>query len=127
VLPDGADAKGWYVSLSRARDSMHVYTRDKAALRQSVLQPGERKSVWELVKAAQQSNSQSRHAMMPDLWAAPSGNRSRDGNGTLDLCRRVPPIEQNSNQKDMIMPRIRLERVPNGDITSRVKRLTETI
>ena len=49
---------------------MHIYTRDKAALRQSVLQPGERKSVWELVKAAQQSNSQSRHAMMPDLWAA---------------------------------------------------------
>jgi len=70
VLPDGADAKGWYVSLSRARDSMHVYTRDKAALRQSVLQPGERKSVWELVKAAHQSNSQSRHTMMPDLWAA---------------------------------------------------------
>ena len=45
-------------------------TRDKAALRQSVLQPGERKSVWELVKAAHQSNSKSRTAMMPDLWAA---------------------------------------------------------
>jgi ATP-dependent exoDNAse (exonuclease V) alpha subunit len=45
VLPDGADAKAWYVSLSRARDSMHVYTRDKAALRQS------------------------RNRMMPDLWA----------------------------------------------------------
>jgi conjugative relaxase-like TrwC/TraI family protein len=70
VLPDGADAKGWYVSLSRARDSMHVYTRDKAVLRQSVLQPGERKSVWELVKGAQRANSQSRHAMRPDLWAA---------------------------------------------------------
>src|SRR4029077_13627403 len=41
VLPDGADAKGWYVSLSRARDAMHVYTRNKAALRQSVMQPGE--------------------------------------------------------------------------------------
>ncbi|MBV8969306.1 MAG: hypothetical protein JO331_09625 [Verrucomicrobia bacterium] len=51
VLPDGADAKGWYVSLSRARDSMHVYTRDKAALRQSVMQSGERKSVWELVQS----------------------------------------------------------------------------
>jgi hypothetical protein len=50
VLPDGAEAKGWYVSLSRARDSMHVYTRDKAALRQSVMQPGERKSVWSLSK-----------------------------------------------------------------------------
>jgi hypothetical protein len=31
ALPDGADAKGWYVSLSRARDSMHVFTRNKAA------------------------------------------------------------------------------------------------
>jgi ATP-dependent exoDNAse (exonuclease V) alpha subunit len=31
VLPDGADAKGWYVSLSRAREAMHVYTRNKAA------------------------------------------------------------------------------------------------
>jgi hypothetical protein len=51
VLPNGADAKGWYVSLSRARDSMHVYTRDKAALRQSVMYPGERKSVWELIQA----------------------------------------------------------------------------
>jgi hypothetical protein len=70
VLPDGADAKGWYVSLSRARDAMHVYTRNKAALRQSVMQPGERKSVWELVQPMRKSKSQSRHAMMPDLWAA---------------------------------------------------------
>ena len=70
VLPDGTDAKGWYVSLSRARAAMHVYTRNKTALRQSVMQPGERKSVWELVQAVQRSNSQSRHAMMPDLWAA---------------------------------------------------------
>jgi hypothetical protein len=70
VLPDGADAKGWYVSLSRARDAMHVFTRNKAALRRSVMQPGERKSVWELAQAAKRSNSQSRHAMMPDLWAA---------------------------------------------------------
>src|SRR4029077_6324708 len=69
VLPDGADAKGWYVSLSRARDSMHVYTRDKAALRQSVMQPGERKSVWELLQAVPRSKVQSRNRMMPDLWA----------------------------------------------------------
>ncbi len=69
VLPDGADAKGWYVSLSRARDSMHVYTRDKAALRQSVMHPGERKSVWELVQALRRSKPQSRNRMMPDLWA----------------------------------------------------------
>jgi len=70
VLPDGADAKGWYVSLSRARDSMHVYTRDKVALRQSVMHPGERKSVWELIQALRRSEPQSRNRMMPDLWAA---------------------------------------------------------
>ena len=51
VLPDGSGAKGWYVSLSRAREAMHVYTRDKEALRQSVMYPGERKSVWELAQA----------------------------------------------------------------------------
>ena len=70
VLPDGADAKGWYVSLSRAREAMHVYTRDKAELRQSVMQPGERKSVWEVIQALRKAKLQSRDQMMPDLWAA---------------------------------------------------------
>jgi conjugative relaxase-like TrwC/TraI family protein len=69
ALPDGADAKGWYVSLSRARAMMHVYTRNKTALRQSVMQPGERKSVWELLQAVPTSKVQSRDRMMPDLWA----------------------------------------------------------
>jgi hypothetical protein len=50
ALPDGADAKSWDVSLSRGRGAMHVYTRDKTALRQSVMHPGERKSVWEIVQ-----------------------------------------------------------------------------
>ena len=70
VLPDGADAKGWHVSLSRAREAMHVYTRDKAALRQSVMQLGERKSVWELVQITRKSKPQFRCAMKPDLRAA---------------------------------------------------------
>jgi len=69
VLPDGADAKGWYVSLSRARVAMHVYTHDKAALRQSVMYPGERKSVWDLVQALGRSKLHSRDRLMPDLWA----------------------------------------------------------
>jgi hypothetical protein len=69
ALPDGADAKGWYVSLSRARSAMHVYTRNKTALRQSVMQPGERKSVWELLQAVPRLTVQSRDRMMPDLWA----------------------------------------------------------
>ena len=70
VLPDGADAKGWYVSLSRARSAMHVYTRDKAALRQSVMHPGERKSVWELVQFLRGSKLQPWNRIAPDLYAA---------------------------------------------------------
>jgi conjugative relaxase-like TrwC/TraI family protein len=70
VLPDGSDAKSWYVSLSRAREAMHVYTRDKAALRQSVMHPGERKSVWELVEALGRLKPQSRNPIMPALWRA---------------------------------------------------------
>jgi ATP-dependent exoDNAse (exonuclease V) alpha subunit len=78
VLPDGADAKGWYVSLSRARDAMHVYTRNKAALRQSVTQPGERKSIWELVQALQRSKPQPIDRKMPDLWATHRAEIDRD-------------------------------------------------
>jgi hypothetical protein len=48
---------------------MHVYTRNKAALRRSVMQPGERKSVWEFVQAVRMSNLQSRDDVMLDLWA----------------------------------------------------------
>jgi hypothetical protein len=70
--------KGWYVSLSLARDAMHVYTRNKAALRQSVMQPGERKPVWELVQALQRSKPQSRDRKMTDLWAARRAEMSRD-------------------------------------------------
>jgi hypothetical protein len=69
VMPDGADAKGWYVSLSRARDAMHVYTRDKAELRQSVMQPGERNSVWEFIQALRKTKLQSAGRIMPYLWA----------------------------------------------------------
>jgi hypothetical protein len=78
VLPDGADAKGWYVSLSRARDSMHVYTRNKLELRQSVMQPGERKSVWELLQALQRSKPNPRDRQMPDLWATRQARIDRD-------------------------------------------------
>ena len=78
VLPDGADAKGWYVSLSRAREAMHVYTRNKLELRQSVMQPGERKSVWELLQALQRSKPQPRDRKMPDLWATRQGEIDRD-------------------------------------------------
>src|SRR6516162_11463458 len=57
-------------SLSRAREAMQVYTRNKLELRQSVMQPGERKSVWELLQALQRSKPQPGDRKMPDLWAA---------------------------------------------------------
>jgi hypothetical protein len=78
VLADGSDAKGWYVSLSRAREAMHVYTRNKAALRQSVMHPGERKSVWELVQALSRLKPHPRDRKMPDLWATRQARIDRD-------------------------------------------------
>jgi hypothetical protein len=42
------------------------------------MQPGERKSVWELVQAVQKSKVQSRDRMMPDLWAARQAEIVRD-------------------------------------------------
>jgi len=69
VLPDGADAKGWYVILSRTREAMHVYRRDKAELRQSVTRPGERKSVWEFIQSLRKPTLQSRdQVMLHHLW-----------------------------------------------------------
>jgi hypothetical protein len=46
-----------------------VYTRDKSELRQSVMQPGERKSVWEFIQALRKSTVQSRVRIVPYLWA----------------------------------------------------------
>jgi hypothetical protein len=90
VLPDGTDAKGWYVSLSRAREAMHVYTRDKSELRQSVMHPGERKSVWESSKLYENRRWNPETASCPISDDAPSGNSSRDGNGTL--VRSLPSL-----------------------------------
>jgi hypothetical protein len=78
VLPDGADAKGWYVSLSRAREAMHVYTRNKLELRESVMHPGERKSVWELLQALQRSKPTARDRKMRDHWATRQARIDRD-------------------------------------------------
>jgi hypothetical protein len=62
----------------RCRDAMHVYTRNKVALRQSVMQPGERKSVWDLVQALQRSKLQPKDRKMPDLWATRRAEIGRD-------------------------------------------------
>src|SRR5215471_18566147 len=71
VLPDGSDAKGWYVSLSGAREAMHVYTRDKEALCQSVMYSGERKSVWEIARSLGRLKLQSRYPIMAALLKHP--------------------------------------------------------
>jgi len=70
VLADDVDAKGWYVSLSRAREAMHVYTRDKATSRQSVKCPGERTSVWELVQASRKGKLPPLDQVMRGLFSA---------------------------------------------------------
>jgi hypothetical protein len=93
VLPESADAKGWYVSLSRAQDSMHVYTRDKAALRQSGDVPRRAQvsvgaySSFAKVRATIQESNDAR-----PLGDAPSRHSSRDWNGTLAAYCHVTPV-----------------------------------
>jgi hypothetical protein len=57
---------------------MHVYTRNKLELHQSVMQPGERKSVWELLLALQRSKPHPRDRKKPDLWATRQVRTDRD-------------------------------------------------
>jgi hypothetical protein len=57
---------------------MHVSTRNKVAARQSLMQIGERTSVWELIHAFQRSKSQIRPEMQPHLWAARQAKIARD-------------------------------------------------
>jgi hypothetical protein len=129
VLPDGADAKSWYVSLSRARGAMHVYTRNKATLRLSVMQPGETqvsvgaRPTYAKVEGAIQRSNDAR-----PVGGAPSGNRSRDWNGTLDLCRRVPSIySENIEQPHVCLPTHRGGISHSGNASKQVPRLAQSV
>jgi hypothetical protein len=42
------------------------------------MQPGERKSVWELLQALQRSKAQPGDRKMPDLWATRQARIDRD-------------------------------------------------
>jgi hypothetical protein len=64
-----SDPKGAPALLSTL-PSAKMLLGDKVALRQSVMQPGERKSVWELLQALQKSKVQSRELMRADLSSA---------------------------------------------------------
>jgi hypothetical protein len=48
-----ANEAQFYVSMSRARYSMHVFTDSKAALRDAITRPSKRLSSWELVEGAE--------------------------------------------------------------------------
>jgi ribosomal protein L21E len=48
-----ANEAQFYVSMSRARSAMHVFTDSKVALREAVTRPSKRLSSWELVDATE--------------------------------------------------------------------------
>jgi ATP-dependent exoDNAse (exonuclease V) alpha subunit len=47
----------FYVSMSRARRAMHVFTDSKVALREAVTGPSKRVSFWELAAGAQKNRA----------------------------------------------------------------------
>jgi len=77
VLPDGVDAKGWYAYRELERRCTSIRC-DKAELRQSVMQPGERKSVWEFIQTLRKSTLQFRDRIVPYLWATRQTEIVRD-------------------------------------------------
>jgi hypothetical protein len=46
-----------YVTMSRARWAMHVFTDSKVALREAVTRPGKRLSSWELLNLAEKGRA----------------------------------------------------------------------
>ena len=52
-----ANEAQFYVSMSRARWAMHVFTDSKVALRDAVTRPSKRLSSWELVKGAEKDRA----------------------------------------------------------------------
>jgi hypothetical protein len=52
-----ADEAQFYVSMSRARWAMHVFTDSKVALRDAVIRPSRRLSTWELFDLANQNRT----------------------------------------------------------------------
>ena len=52
-----ANEAQFYVSMSRARSAMHVFTDSKVALREAVTRPSKRLSSWELLNFAAQDRT----------------------------------------------------------------------
>ena len=52
-----ANEAQFYVSMSRARWAMHVFTDSKVALREAVTSPSERLSSWELLNLAEKDKA----------------------------------------------------------------------
>ena len=52
-----ANEAQFYVSMSRARRAMHVFTDSKAALRDAVTRPSKRLSSWELLNLAEKDRA----------------------------------------------------------------------
>jgi hypothetical protein len=52
-----ANEAQFYVTMSRARWGMHVFTDSKVALRDAVARPSQRLSAWELLNLAKQNRT----------------------------------------------------------------------
>ena len=62
-----ANEAQFYVSMSRARSAMHLFTDSKVALRDAVTRPSKRLSSWELVEGVEKHRALK--AELDRLWA----------------------------------------------------------
>jgi hypothetical protein len=76
------NAQQWYVSISRGRKSVRIFTPDKVALRQHITRPGDRSLALDLA-----ANISNRVTSTPDITTTTSGIATNDS----DLANKLAP------------------------------------
>ena len=92
-----ANEAQFYVSMSRARKAMHLFTDSKVALREAVTRKSARLSPWELIAGGNGDHTQKE--LMAKLMRARNGyekiNAHTEGpTKEEDRCREIPEPER---------------------------------
>ncbi|MEO8350231.1 MAG: AAA family ATPase, partial [Chthoniobacteraceae bacterium] len=65
AIRGATNAQQWYVSISRGRKSVRIFTQDKAGLRANITRSGDRELAIDLAHSSAQSRRSSRHLLRP--------------------------------------------------------------
>jgi conjugative relaxase-like TrwC/TraI family protein len=84
------DAKQFYVSVSRGRDNVHIYTDDKEQLLEYASESGDRQSAMELVERGKPTMDYTQQRIRQDMERPPEPNEKRKD---IEKERPTPSID----------------------------------